>query len=268
MYATISISIFLFLFFQNPKLKNAKYIIYSALLLAGLIQLSSRSVLIGTEIIIVVLVPTFLLQGKRKLSFFFASLAISLLALLIVIQFTSFKKRNINDLENDLSEYTNPGDHLESRMLRWGLEWELIKKSPIVGYGTGSEKYILNEKYFANKFFRSYLAELNSHNQYLSFLINTGAIGLLLYLYVLYYGFASAYRKKDFLLISFVTIVAIVSVSENILDVSKGVLFYAFFYSFLLMGISYEQSEHETDMHLKRQPKIILKRFVAKEPLL
>jgi hypothetical protein len=93
-------------------------------------------------------------------------------------------------------------------------------------------------------------------------------MGLLLYLYVLYYGFASAHRKKDFLLISFITIVTIVSVSENILDVSKGVLFYAFFYSFLLEGISYEQSEHETGIKVKRQPKIILKRFIAKEPLL
>jgi O-antigen ligase len=268
MYATISISIFLFLFFQNPKLKNAKYIIYSAILLAGLIQLSSRSVLIGMEIIIVVLVPAFLLQGKKKFSFFIISLIISLLAFLIVTQVASFKKRNINDLENDLSEYTNPGDHLESRMLRWGLEWELIKKSPLVGYGTGSEKYILNEKYFENKFFRSYLAELNSHNQYLSFIINTGAIGLLLYFYVLYYGFVLAVRKKNFLLMSFITIVAVVSVSENILDVSKGVLFYAFLYSFLLEGISHEQSAHETNMHLKRQPEIILKRFVAKEPLL
>jgi hypothetical protein len=67
---------------------------------------------------------------------------------------------------------------------------------------------------------------------------------------------------------SFITIVAVVSVSENILDVSKGVFFYAFLYSFLLEGISHEQSAHETNTHLKRQPEIILKRFVAKEPLL
>ena len=123
-------------------------------------------------------------------------------------------------------------------MARWSLELELIEKFPFTGYGTGSEKDILKEKYFENKFYLSYLLELNAHNQYLSFLINTGIAGLLLYVYVLYFGFKEAIKRRDFLLLSFMIIIAVVSVSENILDVNKGILFYAFFYSFLLLSIS------------------------------
>lgn len=240
MYAALSISTFLFLFFRNPVFKNLQYILYTVILLAGLIQLSSRSVFITTGIIIVSIVPFLLLHGKKKLQFFMVILAASLLIIIVITQVDSFKKRYINDLENDLSEYTNPGDQSESRMLRWNLEWELIQRSPFIGYGSGSEKYILKEKYFEKKFYRSYLAELNAHNQYLSFLINTGIIGLLLYLYVLYYGFASAIKRRDFLLLSFMIIVAVVSIAENILDVNKGVLFYAFFYSFFLLSTSKE----------------------------
>ena len=145
-------------------------------------------------------------------------------------------------MENDLSENSNSDYQSESRIARWSLEWELIQKFPFTGYGTGSEKDILKEKYFENKFYLSYLFELNAHNQYLSFLINTGIAGLLLYLYVLYFGFEQAINKRDFLLLSFMIIITVVSISENILDVNKGVLFYAFFYSFLLLSNSKEDT--------------------------
>ena len=127
-------------------------------------------------------------------------------------------------------------------MARWSLELELIEKFPFTGYGTGSEKDILKEKYFENKFYLSYLLELNAHNQYLSFLINTGIAGLCVYMYVLYFGFEQAIKRKDFLLLSFMIIITVVSVSENILDVNKGILFYAFFYSFFLLSFSKEDT--------------------------
>ncbi len=268
MYAAISVSIFLLLFFQNPKYRNLKYLIYSAILLSGLLQLSSRSVLITTGVITIIFVPALLLQGRKKIFFSLGALAISLFAFFIITQVSSLNKRDISDFRNDLSEYTNPTDQLESRMLRWKLEWQWIKKSPLVGYGSGSERYVLNETYFMNKFYRSYLAQLNSHNQYLSFLLNTGIIGLSLYLYILYFGLISALKRKDFLLLSFITIVGFVSLSENILDVNKGVLFYAFFYSFLLLNDNDITQKRQTGSGSIRQPKIISKRFIAKEPLL
>ncbi|MEP6950902.1 MAG: O-antigen ligase family protein, partial [Ginsengibacter sp.] len=212
-------------------------------LLAGFIQLSSRSVFIAMGIIIVAAVPALLLRGKIKWQFFMASIVGAALIFLFITQVASFKKRYINDLENDLSENSAPDYQSESRLARWGLEWELIRNSSFTGYGTGSEKDILKEKYFENKFYLSYLLELNAHNQYLSFLINTGLAGLLLYLYVLYFGFEQAVKKRDFLLLSFMIIITIVSISENILNVNKGILFYAFFYSFFLLSIS-EKDTH------------------------
>ena len=173
-YAALSISIFFFLYFKNSGKKNLKYIFCIAILFAGLVQLSSRSVLIASAAIFLVLVPLFLLDGKRKSSFLIISSVVFLLFIFLVTRATSFRERIINDFENDLSEYKHPGDFLESRKMRWDLEWKLVQQSIFVGYGTGSEKFILKEKYFENKFYRSYLAELNSHNQYLSFLLNTG----------------------------------------------------------------------------------------------
>ena len=235
MYILLSVGIFLFLFFRDAANKKGKYILYSLILFVGLVQLSSRATIIAALIIIVFIVPFFLLQGKKRMIFFLSALSFAALIFTIIMQVTTLKKRYIYDLENDLSEYRDPGDLTESRMARWNLEWQLIQKSPLLGYGTGSEEFVLKDIYFKNKFYRSYLLALNAHNQFLSFMLNAGLIGLLVYLYLFYYGLGVAIKRKDFLLLSFLIILFIVSLSENILDVSKGVLFYGFFFSFLLI---------------------------------
>jgi O-antigen ligase len=237
MYVLLSVCIFVLLFFRSVTFKNKKYILCSLILLIGLVQLSSRATFVAALIIVVLIVPFFLLQGKKRIIFFFSALSISIIVFVIITQVTTLKKRYIYDLENDLSEYRDPGDLTESRMARWSLEWQLIQESPFVGYGTGSEEFVLKDIYFKNKFYRSYLLGLNAHNQFLSFLLNTGLIGLALYLYIFYYGLHKAINRKDFLLLSFLLILFIVSLSENILDVSKGVLFYAFFLSFFLLTV-------------------------------
>ena len=235
MYVLLSICIFLFLFYAVPAKRNKKYIFFSLILLAGLLQLGSRATIIAAFIILVFVFPFLLLNGKKRKFFLIAALSLSTLITFAIFEVGSLRKRYVSDLENDLSEkFRDPGDLTESRMARWKLEWQLIEKSPFLGYGTGSEKFVLNEKYFENKYYRSFLLSLNSHNQFLSFWLTSGLAGLLVYLYVFYFSLKISIKRKDFLLLSLITVLFIVSFSENILDVSKGVLFYGFFLPFLL----------------------------------
>jgi O-antigen ligase len=81
-----------------------------------------------------------------------------------------------------------------------------------------------------------YLASLNAHNQYLSFTINSGVIGLVIYLTTIGWGFWQSIKKKDIILLSFLTLVTVVSFSEDLLDVNKGIFIYAFFFPFLIMS--------------------------------
>lgn len=237
MYAALSVSIFLYLFLLKPPFKNWEYILFTLILLAGLIQLSSRAVFIGISVIILITVPALLLRGKKRWQFSIVSLLGFCFLFFAITNINPLRKRYINDLENDLSKNAVTPDLTETRMKRWALELKLISQSPVVGYGGGSEKYILKKKYFEKKFYRSYLVELNAHNQYFSFLIKAGIIGLFLYLYILYFSFSKALQKRDFIFSSFLVLIFIVSVSENILDVNKGIFFYSFFLSlFLLSG--------------------------------
>jgi O-antigen ligase len=118
--------------------------------------------------------------------------------------------------------------------MRWDVAREVIGKSPVIGHGAGTEIPLLQEKYFERKYYTSYLHRLNAHNEYLSFLIKSGILGLLAYIATLVYGFKIAIRKKDVVFFGLMMLIAVVSLSENILDVDKGVIFYSFFLSFFL----------------------------------
>jgi O-antigen ligase len=145
----------------------------------------------------------------------------------------ALRNRYLAELKEDLSPKF-AGQTVEPRLERWKIAANLISKSPMVGYGTGSEIQLLQEQYFAKKFYSSYLHRLNSHNQYLSFLIKTGLWGLSIYLITLAYGFKGAIHKKDIVFFSFMTLMAIVSLSENVLDADKGVMFYSIFLSYFV----------------------------------
>ncbi|MEO8943985.1 MAG: O-antigen ligase family protein [Ginsengibacter sp.] len=235
MYIVLSISVFIYIIIRERNYKNIKYFFCIAILIAGLVQLASRSVLICLILVALFGISFFLLEGKKRIRFFSFSLIAFFVTAFIILNVSTLKKRYLTDLENDLNKNVVTADFSESRMKRWEMEIGIIKQSPVIGYGNGSEKYLLKENYFKNKYYKSYLLELNAHNQYLSFLINSGIIGLLVYLSVLYYGFSIAIKQKYFILFSFLILITIVSMAENILDVNKGVFFYSFFYSLLII---------------------------------
>jgi len=138
----------------------------------------------------------------------------------------------ITDLQTDLSS-PKAEDRFDPRMARWDAAYELIKKSPVIGRGSGTEISLLHEVYFKKKYYNSFINKLNAHNQYLSFLLKSGIIGLLVYLVTLVLGFKSALANRDLLFFSFMVVITFVSFSENYLDVEKGIIFYSFFFSFL-----------------------------------
>ena len=139
---------------------------------------------------------------------------------------------------------------LEPRIMRWESAIKLIKQSPLIGYGSGSQKRLLKDVYFRDKLYGSYLHELNTHNQYLSFWLAFGIGGLLVFLATLYMGFSVAWQNRDILFICFLLLVTIPAFSENILNVNKGIFFYAFFFSFFIKTATIFKkapSPHETE---------------------
>lgn len=205
----------------------------SLVLTAGIIQLSSKSIFAALFLVINFAVPWFLLQGKRRIWYLLTTIGLSCVLLAGIFYSHALRDRYLVELKEDLSPAL-AGQTVEPRLERWKIAVNLIEKSPVIGYGTGSEIQLLQEQYFTKKFYSSYLHRLNSHNQYLSFLIKTGIWGLSIYIVTLIYGFRCAIKKMDLIFFSFMTLIAIVSLSENVLDADKGVMFYSIFMSYFV----------------------------------
>ena len=211
------------------------YFICFVLLSAGLIQLSSKSVFAALLIIINIAVPYFMLKGSWRWKYILVASVFSIGIVAAILHSGALRERFVNELKIDLKKNT-ADETTDGRLARWGVVTELIKNKPIIGYGAGSEMMLLQDAFFSHKLYNSYLNRLNSHNEYLSFMLKSGIVGLLAYLATMAFGFTIAFRKKDLLFFSFMLLVAVVSFSENLLDVDKGIFYYAFFFSFFVFG--------------------------------
>lgn len=235
MYISLAIAWLLVVLTSEKKRSlRSLQIVILMLLIAGLLQLASRAVLFTTIAYVVIVFPLLFPPPFARTKFIVVSLSLSLLAIVAITQIDSYRNRYVVALQEDLTQTPVNNELLEPRIIRWKIALELFKKSPVIGYGSGTEKRILKERYFEKKLFNSYIQELNSHNQYLSLLLKTGILGLAIFIFSLFRGFSAAWSKKDTVFICFLLLIATVSFSENILDVNKGIFFYAFFFSFFL----------------------------------
>lgn len=233
LYAGLSFVFFMHWFYaEKNRLSRNACILCMLILLVGLVQLASRSVLIASLFIFLVAFPIFLPSGSIRFRFASVAVLACLMALGGIFSVDSFKARYVTGLKNDLAESTAHDETLEPRAIRWKFALELIQEKPLLGYGSGSEKELLKDIYYEKKFYTSYLHELNTHNQYLSIWLKTGLLGLLVFVATLTYGFALSWKRRDILFAAFLSLISIVSFSENIFDVNKGIFFYAFFFSF------------------------------------
>jgi O-antigen ligase len=215
--------------------QTANRIFYSLIVLvlsAGIIQLSSKSVFVALVLTIAIALPYLMLQGVRRKRFILIAASSTVLIVTGIAVTPAFRDRYLTELHDDFSARTS--QTVEPRIVRWEIAANLIGKAPLIGYGAGSEIPLLQEKYFEKKFYTSYLHRLNAHNEYMSFMIKSGIWGLAVYLATLVYGFRMAIRKKDTVFFGVMMLLAVVSLSENILDVDKGVMFYSFFFPFFV----------------------------------
>jgi O-antigen ligase len=231
------------------------YLACCVILTAGIIQLSSKSIFIVLLLIINIAVPWFLLQGSARLKFVLVSASCSILILIGVLNSSVFKERYITELKLDMAKPT-VGEVTDSRLARWGATLELIGKKPLTGYGAGSEIGLLQESFYNKKLYDSYLNGLNTHSEYLSITLKSGIIGLFIYLAALAFGFNISLRQKDLLFFTFMLLIAVVSISENLLDVDKGIIFYAFFFSFFTFSNEKKKEIIATSVKLPSVPKL------------
>ena len=137
----------------------------------------------------------------------------------------------------EINDYYHSGSvvgySVPQRIDLWKYSVQLIKKQPIFGVGTGDVKdAFAHELQLAG----SSLAGTNmrSHNQYFTFLIAFGIVGLLLILFSIIYPVFALKAFKNPLFLVFFCLVILSMFTEDTLEPQDGATFFAFFYSFFL----------------------------------
>ena len=112
----------------------------------------------------------------------------------------------------------------------------IIKENILFGVGTGD---------IANAF-ANYYEETNSkllpenrfrsHNQYLAITVAFGIIGLLWFLFSMFYPIFADKKNRNYLYLIFIFIMALSMLTEDTLETQIGVTLFAFFNSFLVFA--------------------------------
>lgn len=108
--------------------------------------------------------------------------------------------------------YTSKTD---KNMYFWGIQLEK----------GGLTKYVKNNN---EQLQIAYDKKLNTHNNYLYFIMSTGLFGLLSFFIFILYLFKKALKSKNVLMITFCIIIALNFLTENILSRHWGLMFFAF----------------------------------------
>lgn len=234
LYVSFSIVFLIWELGIQKKILHKLYVIAClAVLTAGLFFLASRNSIISTILVVCIIFPLF--HVRRKFLFYSIMAVLLVSAFLLVSNVSYLNDRFSSDIATDitsnLNEYNFEG--AEPRIERWKAALELVPGSPLIGYGSGDEIGMLKTKYVEKKLFISYLESFNAHNQYLSYLLKNGVIGLILFLAAMCYYLSIAIKYRNFFYISFLTSIMIGFFTENILDANKGIYFFALFNTFL-----------------------------------
>lgn len=127
------------------------------------------------------------------------------------------------------------------RIQAWESVIELIKTNPIFGTGTGDVKDELVKMYQTKGFDEIFVLRLNAHNQFLQSFAALGILGFILLVLTIASATLNAFKSKNGLALLFLIIVVLNMLTESILEVSAGSIFFAVFFAILFSNGSKSQ---------------------------
>ena len=119
-------------------------------------------------------------------------LFILLIAIVSTVSYSLNSKTPLGEKFQAITKFTNDKS-ISNRMDYYSTGFNLYKRSPIIGYGTGSWKIIsLDESVRDSK---SNEASYYAHNDFLQFLVELGVIGFIIYVSIFIMVLKTIYRK-------------------------------------------------------------------------
>ena len=127
-----------------------------------------------------------------------------------------------------------------ARLFVWPVAVELIQENFFLGVGTGDVKDQLVKKYEAKNLEGPVKYRLNAHNQYLQSFVALGLLGFTSLAACLLMALFSSWKRSNLVYTAFLLIIIVNCLTESILEVQAGVVFYAFFNSLFMFRYAEE----------------------------
>lgn len=194
--------------------------------------MENRNNLICLTIIIAIYIFRIFRSASYRLFALAALATIWFCILLTVPAFNQRWKELINVSNNLQSNHTSVAfpDSRTARLKIWNSVVEVVKNNLLIGVGSGDSQAELDRSFIEKKYAFASYNHCNAHNQYLQETVAFGIPGLIIFLLCLLIPFSSMlHSKEERLYFVFLVLFAVVCMSESILQLSKGVIWYAFF---------------------------------------
>lgn len=224
----------------TTKLKSIVYFITLLYLLIFLFLLSARLVIVA---FILISFCGFIFYGYKRSALLKMS-AISALLGFIFISLILFIPGNLERFKeaiNYKSQYTIDKQYggRSTRELIWSCSIQVIEKNILFGVGPGDTQDELQKCYKLDEDKNWALLyrpdfQYNAHSQYLQTFIDLGLLGFIGFLLCLSVPTYIAIKNKNYLMLSFIALFSIACMTESMLELNKGIVFFSFFSSFFI----------------------------------
>jgi O-antigen ligase len=230
---------FLYFYFSFIKKNRLIYLIIALVLVGMLVLIACKTAYLCLFIFTVIEGVKWVKKIKKTTN---------KILLLVAILLSGFIIYNIPPIQNRLKELFNTNkvavknvntNHSSPiRKLIWKSEWEIIKRNPIIGYGTGAVDSLLVIEYKKNNY--TYLLDnvtgspLHSHNQFLHQWIDQGILGILSLLFLLGYCFWFFVKNNFDMGAWWIVFMSLVIFTDDVLEIHVCVVFIALTISLLI----------------------------------
>lgn len=177
------------------------------------------------------LVVLFFLFTIKSMKVRFLMLALIALPVLASSGFLIEKFKAIH-IKEDLTQTDFSGNQftaLNARVAKIHGTVNVIKEHFWFGVGIGDSQVELMDSYEKMGFKHGVDRTYNSHNQYLTEMLKTGIVGLILFLAVLTQQWKEALKRKDVMQFIFIMTICVFFLTESVLERQMGVAFFGFF---------------------------------------
>jgi len=258
MYLLFSFSYPLLYLKRITKLRERQFVVLvSICVLTYILLLSVRIIWLLLFAVLILKGISLFKKNQRNLSF---SIVGALLFFLVLVYSVNPLKERFKELVNYNSAYNTSAVWKPNTKEVWGgrgirlLIWQscvdLFRQAPLTGYGSSIEVQKQLDNIYRQKKIGPLLFLMNNrgkvfnpHNQYLEEVLKFGALIGLFFIVFLGFFMKNFYKKKNEVGLLFLSIIMGVSLTETILELNKGIIFFSFFFPVLYSYIKQKNQD-------------------------